>query len=122
MLLFIILMYILGAVGLMSIGLFPIRSWQVLKKVFENCVQHPLRKVLVVFVVLLTIAALWADVRISLFIFRCLTKPYCGPNIASGWINLAYLGGIYLIFEIITFPIQRFLNGSPKKESPDDCG
>ncbi len=35
-------------------------------------------------------------------VFRCLTETYCGPGIASGWLYRAFVGIVYLGFELIT--------------------
>ena len=46
-------------------------------------------------------------------VLRCLTKPPCGPNSASGWIALAVFGAVYLIFEATLFVSRRVV---PDKE------
>ena len=83
------LIYLLGFVGLVSIGVLPLRSLRVLRNVFRRGASHTSRKVLAAFVVLVAAAALWGDVQIMMRIFKCLTRTYCGPGIASGWTYLA---------------------------------
>jgi len=101
------LIYLLGFIGLVSIGVLPLRSWQVLRNVFRSQASHTSRKVLTAFVVLVSAAALWGDVQITMRIFKCLTGTYCGPGIASGWTYLAMLGVVYLAFETIMFVLRR---------------
>ena len=101
------LIYLLGFIGLGSIGLLPLRSWQVLKKVFRSRAVRSPKKVLTVSAVLITAIALWIDIQITIRIFRCLTETYCGPGVASGWTYLAMLGVVYLVFEALIFVIQK---------------
>lgn len=108
------LIYLLGFIGLASIGLLPLRSWQVLRNVFRSDVTP--RKALAAFVVLVAAAALWSDVQITVRIFKCLTETYCGPSIASGWTYLAMLGVVYSAFEAVMFVLRRV--GQPKAIKP----
>lgn len=101
------LVYLLGFIGLASIGLLPLRSWQVLKKVFKSERLHMSGKMLAGFVALVAAGALWSEVQITARIFRCLTETYCGPGIASGWTYLAMLGAVYLAFEAVVFVMQK---------------
>ncbi|MEZ0470473.1 hypothetical protein [Luteimonas salinilitoris] len=101
------LIYLLGFIGLASIGLLPLRSWHVLRNVFRSGASHTLRKALAAFAVLIAAAALWSDVQITTRIFKCLTETYCGPSVASGWTYLATLGVVYLAFEAIIFVLRR---------------
>lgn len=114
--LFSALIYLLGFIGLASIGLLPLRSWQVLRDVFRSGPLQTPRKMLAVFVVLITAGALWSDVQITARIFRCLTETYCGPGVASGWTYLAMLGVVYLAFEAIVFVMQKI--GQAKEIRP----
>ncbi len=90
--------YLLGFIWLVSIGLIPFRSWNALS-LERNRANRSKWKISTIPVVTISMVALGADIKVSERIFSCLTKVYCGPNIASGWIYLAVLGGIYLIFE-----------------------
>ena len=98
--------YLFGFIGLASIGLLPLRSWQVLRSIRGGTSQTS-GKLLAVIAVLVTAAALWSDVQITVRIFRCLTQTYCGPSVASGWTYLAMLGVVYLVFEAVIFLLQR---------------
>jgi hypothetical protein len=101
------LVYLLGFIGLASIGLLPLRSWKVLKIVFGSGASHTPRKALAAFAVLVVVAALWSEVQIMVRIFRCLTQTYCGPSVASGWTYLAMLGVVYLVFEAVMFVLRK---------------
>lgn len=105
--LFSALIYLLGFIGLASIGLLPLRSWQGLRGVFRSGPFQTPRKLLAAFVVLITAGALWSDVQITARIFRCLTETYCGPGVASGWTYLAMLGVVYLAFEAVIFAMLK---------------
>lgn len=107
-----VLLYTLGFVGLASVGLLPFRSWQVLRGMFRRGLLQPARRILAAFTVLVVTAALWGDMEITVRIFRCLTKTYCGPSVASGWIYLAILGVVYLAFEaviVVLLKIERVI-------------
>ena len=105
------LIYLLGFVGLASIGLLPLRSWQVLRRSLRST-PPAAKNLLPAFVVLVTAGALWTDVQITTRIFRCLTETYCGPGVASGWTYLAMLGVVYLAFEAMAFMVQKI--GRPR--------
>jgi anaerobic C4-dicarboxylate transporter len=108
-----VLIYLLGFVGLASVGLLPLRSWHVLRSIFRSNPTHAPRKVLVAFAVLLVAVGLWSDVQITARIFRCLTKTYCGPSVASGWTYLAILGVVYLAFEAVILGMQKVGRAKP---------
>jgi len=97
---FVTLIYLFGFVGLISIGVIPLRSWSVLRSVLDHRI-----KLLSALATLSTMAAVSMDAQITLRIFRCLTQRFCGPGVGSGWIYLAILGITYLAFEIATFLI-----------------
>jgi hypothetical protein len=101
------LIYLLGFIGLASIGLIPLRSWQVLRDMFRSGPHQVQRTVLGVLAVLITTGALLSDAKTTARIFKCLTETYCGPGVASGWTYLAMLGVVYLVFEAVIFVIQK---------------
>jgi hypothetical protein len=104
------LIYLLGFIGLVSIGVVPLRSWQVLRNVFRsNQLQVPKRAGAATFAVLIVAGALWSDLQITRHIFRCLTETYCGPSVASGWTYLAMLGVMYLVFEVAVFVMHKIV-------------
>lgn len=98
--------YMLGFIGIVSIGLLPLRSWQ-LMKIFRGNVFTGRRKLLALFAALISASVMWADVQVVARIFKCLTGAYCGPGIASGWSYLAWLGVVYFAFEAIAFILFR---------------
>lgn len=103
------LIYLLGFVGLASIGLIPLRVWQVLRRALAF--KKP--KLLIVFLALIATMALWGDAQITTRIFRCLTENYCGPGIASGWVYLAMLGVVYLVFEVSVLLTRKISRAKP---------
>lgn len=102
-----LLFEILGFVGLASVGIIPYRSWPILKTILKFNTQNTQSRTKATFLTILILTVIYTDVRVSLIAFNCLTKIYCGPNIATGWIYLATLGCIYLIFETIIFAINK---------------
>jgi len=101
------LIYLLGFIGLASIGLFPFRSWQMLRNMLGGDASRTPRKALATFAVLVVVVAIWIDVQIAARIFRCLIQTYCGPSVASGWAYLAILGVVYLAFEAMFWGVQK---------------
>lgn len=104
------LIYVLGFVGLVAIGVLPLRAWRVLGSMRGE-------KWAFVLVVLIAAVALWNEVRITARVFRCLTEAYCGPSVASGWTYLAILGIVYLFFEIAIYVLGRIVRAKAKSAS-----
>jgi len=88
------LIYLFGFVGLASIGILPLRAWKALRSAFEGSLAPTARTTSLVFIALMAAVALWADMQITIRIFKCLTESYCGPGVASGWTYLATLGAV----------------------------
>ncbi|QIL19754.1 hypothetical protein [Thermomonas sp. HDW16] len=103
------LIYLLGFVGLASIGLIPLRVWQVLRR----ALAFKKSRLLIVFLALIAAMALLGDAQITTRIFKCLTESYCGPGVASGWIYLAMLGVVYLVFEVSVLLIWKINRAKP---------
>lgn len=113
-----LLIYVFGFVGIVSIGLIPLRSCRALRQVFgvlssqrRSFISGFCAAVLSVTVLLI----LFADVEITRRIFRCLSENYCGPSVGSGWAFLAMLGAGYFVFEIILFILSKVIQGSIPK-------
>ena len=101
------LIYVFGFVGLASIGILPPRAWKALRSVFEGSLAPTPRTASLVFIALMAAVALWAEMQITIRIFRCPTESYCGPGVASGWAYLAMLGAVYFAFEVVVFVMQK---------------
>lgn len=102
------LIYLFGFVGIAAIGLIPFRSFGLLAQTFKDGFPKSMSRKLVATVAVLVVSAcLYSDVVITSLIFKCLTDAYCGPNVSSGWIYLAMLGVMYLVFEVIGFVVRR---------------
>lgn len=104
---FTFLIYLFGFVGLASIGLLPFRAWQTFRSLSTSRSFTISRTASFVFIALMAAVALWADVQITARIFKCLTGRYCGPTLASGWIYLAVLGVVYVVFEAAVLVMQK---------------
>lgn len=106
------LIYVFGFVGLASLGLLPLRVWKVLRSAFKGSLLPTSRLASLVFIALMAAVALWADMQITIRIFKCLTESYCGPGVASGWTYLAMLGAVHIIFEVVVFVMQKISRAS----------
>jgi hypothetical protein len=93
---------VMGLVGLLSIGLIPLRSWGFISGILRGG-----RRLVVIAAITLVVLAMAGDGIIVFRIFKCLTRSYCGPGIASGWIYLAMLGSFYLLFESSMFLVRK---------------
>lgn len=92
----------LGFMGLMAIGMIPMRGWRVLRRAYRECAsgEGRARWLIGALTTGSTVAVLWLDITIIVRIFKCLTETYCGPGVASGWGYLAMLGLGYLAYEL----------------------
>ena len=109
------LIYFLGFMGIASIGLQPVRSWQVSSNAFAHTTRKA-GKAMAFFVITIAFGSLWCDVQITLRIFKCLTEVHCGPGVASGWIYLAELGVVYLAFEAAILVMQSIARHDGKSK------
>ena len=101
--------YLLGFIGFAAVGLLPYRSLLLLIDITRSPVPYVRKRfVFVVAIVIFTIA-LWVHFDIGIRIFHCLTKTYCGPSIASGWVYLAILGIIYIFIEAVSFLLRKVI-------------
>ena len=99
------IVYVLGFTGLAAIGLLPIRCWRFMTNVVGRRSRAMPLLALIAFAI--SLAALVIEFNVIGRVFRCLTETYCGPSIASGWVQLAILGAVYLTFEGLALVILR---------------
>lgn len=95
--------YVLGAIGLFAIGALPLRAYMLIRD--SRAASQPTWRT-----VLLLAAALAAAGLASPFLLKfatCLLGYRCSANAAGGWINSAFIGAIYVCFEIVAFAIRR---------------
>ena len=99
--------YVLGFIGLVSIGMLPMRAVHLMRSLVSGGVKELATKIVACCAMWVISAAvltgLWATVRV----FRCLTSTYCGPAIASGWVYLAMFGAVYVCFEVLALVLRR---------------
>ena len=99
------IMYALGFVGLFSFGLALCSLRQAIKNWSEVGSLHKFLS-LSLHLIFFALAGVGA-----LRIFKCLTRSYCGPGVASGWIYLAILGlayvGLILGIRLVTYVTAR---------------
>lgn len=91
------LVFVLGVLGLFSIGAVPLRTYSTTRRLVAA--GAPTWQALAV-----VVAALCAAVLASQFLYglgKCLLISYrCSANASGGWVNAAFLGAIYVIFEL----------------------
>lgn len=102
-----VLFAMLGAVGLVALGLLPYRAWQLLRLLLTDCLRSAPRRVLGGLALAVVVVVIAIDIEIASRIYRCLNEAYCGPNVASGWIYLSMLGAVYLAFELLSYLMRR---------------
>lgn len=102
-----LLFFLLGAVGLVAIGLMPYRSWIMVQSSLAMGMKRSVHKALLILTLAVVVLVIVIDMNISIRIYRCLSEKYCGPNVASGWIYLSWLGIVYLVFEIFGYLIRK---------------
>lgn len=98
---------LLGLVGLVAVGLFPFRATRLLAHVMSVRPRSLRTGACATLGVLMLVLGMTVDVAVALRVFRCLTTSYCGPNLASGWIYLAWLGLTYLVFEVVALVLRK---------------
>ncbi|WP_457098193.1 hypothetical protein [Lysobacter sp. P5_B9] len=94
--------YVLGATGLFAIGALPLRTYMLIRS--ARAVAQPTLQTALVLVAALTAAALAG--QFLLRVGKCLLGFHCSANAAGGWINAAYIGAIYVSFEIVVATIR----------------
>ena len=96
------LFYSLGAVGLFAIGALPLRTCILIRRA-KSASRATLQRVLILAAFL---AAVVLATPFLLQVAKCLLGYHCSANAAGGWINAAFVGAIYLGFEIVVFTIR----------------
>jgi hypothetical protein len=106
------LLYGFGAVGLFAIGALPLRTYMIAVRL--KAASRPAWQLLTVLTVALGSMVLSSQFLLQLG--RCLLGYHCSANAAGGWINSAFLGAIYVSFEIVAFVVFRV--GGLRRFSP----
>jgi hypothetical protein len=97
------LFYVLGALGLFAIGALPLRTYAIARRLKAEARSAWL--LLGVLAVALCAAAVASPFLAHLG--RCLLGYHCSANAAGGWINAAFLGAIYVVFELMLLIFLR---------------
>lgn len=102
-----ILIYTLGVLGLLAIGIIPLRLVSMLRKGRSQAGgRTPLRLVIWSVGLLACVAALVLDVLVIVRLARCLTSVVCGPGVATGWFNVSLLGATYVLLELLLWGVR----------------
>lgn len=96
-----LVMYLLGGIGLLAIGIIPFRVVQMVHggKIFAKRRGHSRYLSLLIAVALLALVCM--DAFVFARVARCLTTVHCGPGVASGWLAVALLGATYVVMELV---------------------
>jgi len=100
------MIYVLGAIGLFAIGALPLRTYALIRSLRAN--SKPTWQAVLVLVAFLVSAAIASQFLMQ--VVKCLLGHHCSANVAGGWFNAAFIGAIYVCFEIIVLAI-RWLGG-----------
>ena len=91
----------LGAIGLASVALLPIRAFFSVRRAWKSRTRSRLRFCLFLLFTAAAVAVIWIEVDLATDLLRCLNGQRCGPNVASGGLIAASLGLWYMAFEIV---------------------
>lgn len=94
--------YAFGFLGLFAITLLPLRAFLALRRNSYLWHASAVGKTALLVVAVAAIAAVSLSIPPVAKVFRCLTETYCGANRASGWFFLAFIGALYLGFELLS--------------------
>ena len=108
-----LMVYALGFVGLAAISLIPLRSWRLLRELLAPRIPAAERLTRLLIGVLAGLALVF-EIKIVFRVFRCLLGEYCGPSVAHGWILLAMLGAVYLMFEAAVAVVSLVARHAPR--------
>jgi heme/copper-type cytochrome/quinol oxidase subunit 3 len=93
------LFYGLGALGLFAIGALPLRTYMIAGKL--RAAARPAWQLLTILATAICAVVLASQFLLQLA--KCLLGYHCSANAAGGWINAAFLGAIYVFFELVAF-------------------
>ncbi len=97
--------HLLAIVGLISIGLVPVRAWHVVKATAESRETPLRRKVYLGLAIALSVSCLAGVLMLTLLVVECLAGLTCYPEPTSGWSHLAMQGLLYIAFELAAGPL-----------------
>lgn len=95
----------IGAIGLFAIGAFPLRIYSLIQEAKKT--SKPISQTVLLFIFALIAATLTCPFLLK--IAKCLLGYHCSANRAGDWINVGFIGTIYICFEVIALAI-RLLN------------
>ena len=98
-----IVIYGLGAVGLFALGALPLRAYMLTRKVAIVGFPKWIKPLTLAFF----ISALLLSSQFIVQLGRCLLGFHCSANAAGGWINCCFIGFIYLAFETAVWIARR---------------
>lgn len=102
-----IFIYTLGVIGLLAIGVIPLRLISMLRQRRPRADGNvSLRLVIWSLGLLACFAALVLDVLVIVRLVKCLTSTVCGPGVATGWFNVSLLGATYILMELVLWGVR----------------
>jgi hypothetical protein len=101
-----LVLYLLGGVGLLAIGIIPFRVVQMVRGgIILAKIRGPSRYLSLLIAVAL-LALLCLDAFVLARVAHCLTAVHCGPGVASGWLAVALLGATYVVMELVVVSVS----------------
>jgi hypothetical protein len=95
-----------GVLGLFAIGLIPVRSWQEIRGARGYLRVGYGGVAFFAALVLISAAAIVAEINLLAHLCKCLLGLHCGPLRASGIVVAAGIGFWYLCFEFLILLIR----------------
>ena len=96
-------LYAFGFIGIFAIVLLPLRAFLTLRRNSRLWHASTIGKIALLVVAVAAITAISLSAPFVASVFRCISETYCGPNRASGWIYLGFIGVFYLGFELLAY-------------------
>ena len=102
-----IAIYTLGVIGLLAVGIIPVRLMSLLRlRRSPKGAKLSLQLVAWHAGFLACVAALVIDVMVVVRLAKCLTSTVCGAGVATGWFHASFLGAVYLLLEIVLWGVR----------------
>lgn len=101
-----LVLYLLGGVGLLAIGIIPFRVTQMVRSGVIFAKRSGPSKYLSLLIAVALLALVCLDAFVFARVTHCLTSVHCGPGVASGWLAVALLGAAYAVMELVAVSVS----------------
>lgn len=90
----------LAVIGLVSVGVLPVRCWLMVRASWYSEASPSRKKAHLGIALAFAPIAITGELLMVTLVTRCMTGIACYPDAASGWGHLAFMGAMYLAFEL----------------------